>query len=74
LALEKFQCLVALEKFQCLVALEKFQSLVALEKFQCLVAREGEGEASNYNLICEEVETSKLIPYCLLFIPILNTI
>jgi len=27
-----------------------------------------------YNLVCEEVVTSKLIPYCLFFIPILNTI
>jgi len=28
----------------------------------------------NYNLVCEEVATSKLIMYCLFSIPILNTI
>jgi hypothetical protein len=32
------------------------------------------GKFWNCNLVCEEVATSKLIPYCLFSIPILNII
>jgi len=49
---------------------------LVLELFKNLKTLENKGWRKfwNYNLVCKEVVTSKLIPYCLFFIPILNTI